>query len=222
MYSRFLFLPLVLILGACAYTLDGQTQEVTIMTPGAEDSLCYVYVDDLKYTYHPPQTIRLFKSKEDLRIDCLAPGNRRKSLTVAPTLAKSAAGNILNGVIPGTAWDYTSGSMFEYPGLIEITFFDIPVRPEDLPAQNNPDIKQPEEYRLEEFNAAQPILNEDRNTPALAPLKKRERGTASSSTEYITEGSGPDKGDLQNVTVINPPADAPPAADVPVPLYPGQ
>ncbi len=204
----FYLLCLLLIPGGCAYLTDTANQDVTLLTPGAKNAKCYVYVERVKYKFNPPETVNIFNSKEDLEIDCLAPGNRRKKISVPATIAKSTTGNVVTGVVPGAAWDYLSGAMFRYPDIIEVDFTGVPVTPEALPAQNNPDIVQPEAYYLEEFSPSRPRMNDDRYIP---PPELRRRETSSPVFEgggYAIESRDTlkDKGDLT----------------APEPLYPGQ
>lgn len=213
-----------LLLSACAYTGETSVQSIHFETPGAEDALCFVYVDGLKYKVRPPQTINISNTKESLVIDCLAPGNRRREVTVEPELAKTYAANAV--FLPGALWDSLSGAMYKFPETIEIDFTNIPIQPEPLPAQNNPDIRQPETYKLEEFSPSQPRMNTDRDAPAIE-IRKRQRLNYNSNPPLPAVGyNEPDnlkpmgKGDLQ--TAIDT-IDADTSAEqAPAPLYPGQ
>ncbi len=228
MTSRLLLLSSCLVLASCAYTLEGTVQEITLKTPGAQNAMCYTYVDGVRYKIYPPQTIAISKSKKDLVIDCLAPGNRRRQLIVPPGGAETFPANLANGMIPGAAFDYASESMFKYPETIYIDFSEIPATSMPLPAHNNPDIPAPEEYNLEEFLPGQPRLNSDGSNIS-APLMKKERGAATTEktgygSSYITEGSQADTKSapkpLPAMNPANPPSK--PATDAPAPLYPGQ
>lgn len=232
MFYRSLLFSSVLILGACSYVVDKQIQEITFTTPGAYNTLCYAYVEGTKFKIVPPQTRTLPQSREDLIVDCMAPGNRRKKVVVEPTIPKSFIGNIATGVVPGAVWDYTSEAMFKYPSIIEVNFVNTQVTPEALPAQNQPDIKQPEEYPLEEFLPGSPRLNSDRYavTPEIKRREKPGQNKGSYVAETITEGVGDSKSNPDVIVDsvgadINPAGDpTPTSGDVygPVPLYPGQ
>lgn len=245
MFRRFLFLGTIVTLGACAYAIDDSVQELTVLTPGAKDALCFVSIDDLRYKFRPPQTQWVSKSRKNMTVDCLAPGNRRKKIEIESDIEKTTFGNVATGVVPGAAWDYASGAMFRYPDTVEVNFVNTPVRGEDMPAQNNPDIRQPEDYLLEEFRPASPRMNSDRYEEAPV-IRKREAGAKSStittnvSDSIQSDAATPvmDKGELMNVIqdlgvdVVDPSGDksggaAPPAQDSgvygpPVPLFPGQ
>ncbi|MCK5284833.1 MAG: hypothetical protein KAJ86_04520 [Alphaproteobacteria bacterium] len=241
---RFLLLSGVLLaplfsLGACSYTVDGSNQEITLKTPGAHNATCHVYVEGLKYKMNPPETINVFKSNKDMEIDCKAPGNRRRKVYITPIIEDSVYGNVITGILPGVAWDYASKSMFKYPSVIEVSFVGIKPRQEALPAQNNPDIKQPEEYDLEEFKSGYPRLNEDRYATPVE-IKRRELPwgsyTSSSDSSSLKEsivtspvmngGESGGKSDLIDV-IDNIGADMNPSGDPsvfsdPVSLFPGE
>ncbi len=197
---RSAFLALMLSVASCAYIEDGSFQEVSVRTPGAADSVCFLYTDGIKYRVSPPESIGIKKSSSDLTVECLAPGNRSKTKIIPATITNSAKKNAVNlGV--GFIWDYNSGAMFQYPEIIEVNFIDEPLGGSDVPAYNNPDIRQPEDYPLEEFGPSDPALNEDANAPAII-LRKRDGSiakTSSMQTGKITQTTVQGKGNLQSV-----------------------
>lgn len=204
--KHFILFPLILA-SACAYTLEGQMQDLTIRTPGAYDAVCDVYANKIRYKFYPPQTRKVTKSDEDLIIDCKAPGNRDRKVVIEPVISKVAPANAANGLVPGTAWDYASGALFTYPEVVEVDFRNMPVREMPPPTHNNSDIKQPEEYMLEEFKAGSPRMNSDRLEKEV-PLRRRgesfsdEGESDQYSGGYVstreTEAQG-GKGDLMRV-----------------------
>lgn len=211
-------LATVAILGGCAYALDTQNQEITILTPGAEDAVCYAYVEDLKYRIHPPEKTIIFRSREDMRIDCLAPGNRRQEMTVSSEITKSGYYNAAT-VGVGALWDHASGALYTYPDVIEVSFVGVPTKPFAMPAHNNPDIKQPEEYKLEEFLPSNPRLNSD-SDKVKNEIRRRNSGGFSQDTysgsdafsEQETYSVPSGKGALRDV----------PSTAAPTRLFPGQ
>ena len=164
----------VLTLGACATFIDKSVQEIEFVTPGAYNTVCDVYIDRLRYTVTPPDTLGVQKSKEDMIVDCMAPGNRRKKIYIKPKISDTAALNAFNGGA-GVAYDYFSKALFYYPDRIEIDFTNSKTTPMSLPAQNQPDIRQPEDYPLEEFSPGAPRLNSDSSN---APARILRRGEA--------------------------------------------
>ena len=205
----------ILTLGACAYAIDDSIQNVKVVTPGANNAACLVYVEGLKYKVKPPQTINIFKSKEDLVVDCMAPGNRRKVLNIPAGIETSTAWNAVNAGA-GLPWDYASGALFRYPDVIEVDFTDIPVTDPPWPDHNAPDIRQPESYDLEEFSPGSPRMNADKTAPPVEILRRE--GSASGAAEYNDSSafSEPEyttggKGDIQSVPL-----------EPPLPLFPGE
>lgn len=226
-------------LAGCAYIIDEQMQEMTIETPGAHNAVCYAYVEGLRYKFRPPQTHIIAKSHEDLIIDCLAPGNRRQKVYIEPHFPKSIYGNVANGVVPGVTWDVLSSAAFQYPDVVEVNFENTPIKPENLPAQNQPDIIPPEAYDLEEFLPSTPRLNSDRFAPKIQ-IQRRERSSPVRSgpvvSESVTQGATDStKGALPaNSIFIGPDAAINPAGtptpldssigggNSPIPLFPGE
>jgi hypothetical protein len=208
----------VVLLGGCAYLIDDQIQDIEFATPGAYDAVCNVYVDGVRYNVHPPQSTSIHKSKNDMIVDCMAPGNRRKKIYVEPKIEKSSAWNLATAGA-GYVYDYASSALFTYPDKIIVDFTAAPITDPALPAQNNPDIRQPEDYLLEEFSPGQPRLNADRNKEDVKILRRGESafgedaystGTPLSSVPAVPTG----KGDLMDA--------APAAQSAPTPIIPGQ
>lgn len=229
MFSRFLLISAVFVLASCAYTMEKSYQDIKIETPGAENALCYIDVNKLRYRVHPPETLSITKSKANLKVDCLAPGNRRKEVIIEPAFSKYGYGDFALGVIPGLAWDAASNSLYKYPDIVTVDFTYAAVKPEDMPAQNRPDVKPPEEYTLEEILPGEPRMNRDKGALP-AEFQKRQKPGSVQGTEpleyMIQSGSAPDKGALKRASqpAINP-SGAPSQPAGPVltgPSYPGE
>lgn len=208
-------LPLMLI-GACAYVVDGQIQPVEFQTPGARNATCNIHVNKRKYVAKPPQTINLLKTNKTLIVDCLAPGNRRKVVYIDPAIEPSSYGNVATAGA-GYAWDAVSKSMWRYPDIIEVNFTDTPVKEFELPAQNAPDIRQPEEYPIEQYSPSTPSLNSDKNAPPIEILRRQGSVSGANRTQDFTLSEPPGgvsggKGNLQPTThmgdALNPAGDA--------------
>lgn len=162
----------MLLVTSCASVLDGPVQDIEVITPGAQDSVCYLYVDGVRHRVYPPETIKILRSQEDLRVDCLAPSNRKKSVIIEPTLSNKIEYNALNlGV--GAVWDWATQAAFAYPARIDVDFTNVKPSAMPLPSYNNPDVKQPEEYYLEEFLPGQPRLNSDRDEIETTILRRK-------------------------------------------------
>ncbi len=221
MSFRPLLIASVLVLASCAYATEQQIQDVRVETPGAENAVCFMYVEGLKYKVSPPETINISKSHQDLVIDCMAPGNRRKKEFIEPTLSKKVYGDI--PILPMLGWDIASQSLYKYPDIITVDFTNTPVKPEDLPAQNRPDVKQPEEYPLEEYMPGRMRMNSDRYEAPTELQRRNAPAPAGTSNQYMIETGGP-SGDKGNLKAVNP-SGAKSSSSSAVkagPAYPGQ
>ncbi len=214
----------VLILGACGYSVESSHQDISFVTPGAEDAVCYVNVNDVKYKLYPPQTLNIKKSDEDMIITCSAPGNRQRVMEVPAAMTERAVW----GTPVGMAWDYASQSLFYYPSVIAIDFSQEELVPNKPPKHNNKDIKQPEEYDLEEFLPSTPRLNSDKHD-VKTPLLRKDDMYSDASIESMESDSLVDgKGDLQDVIedlTSDSSSDVSVSSEAegePVSLYPGQ
>lgn len=133
-----------------------------MLTPGANNAECKLSVGSVQYIYNPPMTRSIQKSGENMVVDCWAPGNRHKVAHFSPLQSNTTLFNAANGVAPGVAWDVASKSIYHYPQTVEVDFTQTEVKPFPLPAQNQDDIRPPEDYDLEEFSPGLPRLNSDR------------------------------------------------------------
>ena len=227
MFFRLLSLSSLIVLASCAYAVEKHIQDVRIETPGAENAVCYMYVEGMRYKVRPPQTVNISKSREDLTIDCLAPGNRRHKVVIKPQISGLAKAEA--PLVAPLLWDLASASAHKYPEVITVDFTYTPVRPEDLPAQNRPDVKQPEEYPLEEFLPGRPRLNSDGDELPFALQRREKPGSGVVAPDYsapymVEEGTGSDKGSLKNATTFNPAGPPSRSAEPETvgPAYPGQ
>lgn len=190
MFQKFSFLAIAALLSSCAYTMDGTVHDLTVRTPGAQNAECNVYVEKLRYKFYTPETRKIFRSKEDLIIDCLAPGGRRKKVVIKPKIAQPTNWNFINGVVPGMGWDYASQAMFEYPSVVEVDFTHSHYKDQKAPAHNSSDVRQPEDYDLEEFLPSQPRLNSDRYLEKIEPRPRQPYGGFGVEAGESSEGSG--------------------------------
>jgi hypothetical protein len=108
-------------LSACATIMDGSSQTITIGTtpPGA---LCTVDQDGhrLGTITTTPGTVKVERSKEDLKIVCEAPGYASAEDTESPTFNSSTMANVILGGVIGLAVDAASGANHKYPTNIHI------------------------------------------------------------------------------------------------------
>ncbi|MFP4098123.1 MAG: hypothetical protein ACLFP8_00020 [Alphaproteobacteria bacterium] len=159
---------------------EGSHQNITFLSPDAQDAKCYVYANKIKYQVWPPQTVNIKKSEKPMRVECHAPGNRRIDLEILPRVEEVAVW----GSPVGAAWDYASNSLMSYPDVIAIDFSQESLEPFPAPKHNNPDVRQPESYDLEEFRPYEPRLNSDRNRKENKLLRRGESFEDVSSSDF--------------------------------------
>ena len=167
-----------LTLSACATVADGQTQDVTIRTPGAENARCYLENQDFKYVAYSDETIEIMKSPHDMTVRCQAPGNRNKTVEVARLINEKTNWNIANGYVPGAAYDYFSRGAFGYPAEVVVSFVGEPVRPYDLPKHQADDLDNlNHKHEYEAFGPSEVVTEANRYDQG-SILNKRFRGNS--------------------------------------------
>jgi len=144
------FSVLTLLLSGCSTIIDGQTQDITIETPGAEKALCLLKTEGNSYKAYNDQTITIRRAKSNLLVSCQAAGNRERTVFVKRDVNKWLPVNVVNGFIPGAAYDYASDGAFEYPSKVVVSFAGVPVKPYDLPDYHDADLKYNNTYNRSE------------------------------------------------------------------------
>jgi len=177
-----LLFSVIITLGGCSHALDKSYQMVRVETPGAVGARCYLEAEGIRYPVNTPGEVSVSRTKNDLNIDCLAPGNRRKTVVVPSRVSDTAYLNAANGI--GIIWDATSGAMHEFPDIIQVSFLDVPVKDQRLPLHDAQELKRSSPRFLEEFKAGEPRLNSDRFR-TVAPIKRRQRVSQKTSFESI-------------------------------------
>lgn len=145
---RLLTLPAVLALGACGTMAEGQTQDVTLHTPGASEARC-ILDNGLRYPIRTGETVQIMRSFHAMEIDCYAIGNRHKTMTISPGPNPWSAANVANGVVPGTAYDAASMGLYTYPDVITVDFTGVPTQGYETPNYHNKDVQNPYETAIE-------------------------------------------------------------------------
>lgn len=172
----------VLVLGACSYVHDKEFQTVHIDTPGAVGAKCHLEVDKIRYPVYAPEAISIPRTKGDMKIDCLAPGNRSKKAVVPSRRSVLFWQNFLNG-FAGAPLDLVSGAAYEFPDYIQISFYDVEPKPYNLPLHEYNPAGKPSQRTLEEFRPSQSVMNKDRYA-APVEIKKRSRVRDSGGLDF--------------------------------------
>ncbi len=186
MIRQLRFAAVALLLASCSTVIDGQIQDVTIETSGADNTLCYMQNREFSFRFYPPQTLKVTKSSDPYTIRCLAPGNREKTLVVEPKVSDNVFWNATN-VGTGVPVDHLSAAMYELPDKIVINFEGMPAGGYQQPGYNQFFDKNPHLKGMEEFRAGQAALLRDINAPETT-LQKRE--DASEGGDLISSPEG--------------------------------
>ncbi|MCK5385031.1 MAG: hypothetical protein KAJ29_05590 [Alphaproteobacteria bacterium] len=133
--ARYLpLLSLAFVLGSCAYTTKVSFQDITFLSPGAQDAKCLVYVNEVKYQVRPPQTVNIKKSEKPMFVVCYASDDRSIEVEVLPIIEEE----VIWGSPVGMGWDYASNSLYSYPEVIAIDFSQEEVKPFTPSDHNKP------------------------------------------------------------------------------------
>lgn len=154
----------LLVLSACSTITEGSQQQITFETPNANDALCEVKLGThgLLYVVRPPQTVWIKKTARNMFITCEAPGNRIVKKQIDSEVAGTTFLNVFNGIVPGTAYDADTGSMFKFPEKIEIDFAGIEAVSNPMPSYHNMDGLNPKQAAtIENFGPDTPAMSDD-------------------------------------------------------------
>jgi len=157
MYKISLVISSVLLFAGCA-SISGETStDITILTPGATKTMCILENDSSKVKAFPPQTVKFKNANQSLDVTCLASENRKKTVTVKPTISKLGRfGSAF--LLPGSVYDHHTGALYTYPELIEVDFSDIKRKSEPLPDYQNPMRIADPESAIENFGPSEELI----------------------------------------------------------------
>ncbi len=151
----------VSLISGCATILKGQTQPITILTPGAEDSICTLSNEDMRYEVEAGEKIEIMKSNHDLIIDCRAPGNRQRTVIAESQLEPTTILNASNGAVPGVTYDHFSRGLYAFPEVVTVDFSSVPAKPYDLPDYMRPELRNVQNGEVERYGASTTYIPSD-------------------------------------------------------------
>lgn len=144
---RFLTLSAALALGACGTIAEGQTQDVTLHTPGATMARC-ILDNGLRYPIETGQTIQIMRSFHPMDVECYALGNRHIKKTIPSGPNPWSAANVANAGT-GLAYDAASMGLYTYPDVITVDFTGVTTQGFETPDYMNYDTQNPYETAIE-------------------------------------------------------------------------
>lgn len=149
------------LLSACSSAVTGQTQPITILTPGAENAECSLYNEDMRYLVRAGETREINKSDHDLVVECNAPGNRQRIVVVESQLEPATLLNASNAIVPGVAYDHFSRGLYTYPEVVTVDFTGMQASLYPLPDYMSDDLRDADFGDPENMGASTPSLPSD-------------------------------------------------------------
>ena len=116
---------LTAMLGGCATFVNQGRQSITVTTReanGTEVDHAHCVLSSLRgvWTVDTPGSVVVDRGDEDLRIECTRPGHYDGTVTAISRANTEMFGNVMNGIIPGMAYDYESGAGLSYPESVTV------------------------------------------------------------------------------------------------------
>lgn len=160
-------------LGGCSTIINGETQEVTLLTPGAYDAECQLYNEEFSFQMSTGQTRHIPRSDKEMTVDCYAPGFREKTISVGSAIERtSVIYNAANGAIPGVLLDHVSDALYVYPSQIVVSFRDVEGAKYPMPKYHNPDVAAPDDLAIPHLGPDVPAVESDKMTTEPTLQKK--------------------------------------------------
>ena len=111
----------VSVLAGCNTLAQRSYQKVRVETPGVRGADCTLNTKSAKYRLITPDTVLVERSPFTMTVTCEKGNHFTAVTTVEPkTHAMNGMQNVLNGFIPGMAYDIATRSIYDYPKLVII------------------------------------------------------------------------------------------------------
>ena len=213
-----LSLSATLLVTACGTLIEGQTQNVTLLTPGASEAECTLD-NGVRYVVTTGETIEIMRSRSDLVVDCYGVGNRHKQIIVESGFNDWSAANVANGVVPGVGYDHLSGGLYGYPPVITVDFVGMPTPGFTTPDYHNRDAENPYTQKIEDYGPTTPRIEND-SAYMKRGVTKRDGGAANSNP-FSTFGSDASVSGNQPAGMMPMPSESKAGAAAPAPVLKG-
>lgn len=107
------------LLAGCGTMIDKPYQEVTVVTPDVEGADCILSTETQEYRIITPGSTMVERSPRKMTVTCEKAHYFDATVKVDSRLHMGwGALNVLNGVVPGAAYDTASGAIYAYPDEI--------------------------------------------------------------------------------------------------------
>jgi hypothetical protein len=151
---------LLLLLTGCSSVIFKPTQEMSIITPGADNAICYLERPGFRTRVWTPAIITITKSRGPMTIDCFASGNRERKVVVSP------GGPELHDSHSGLRYTETvddeMAALYRYPIQVAIDFTGVPPAKMPLPDYQKMFEENPDMVGMENFRPGVAALPSDR------------------------------------------------------------
>jgi len=122
-------IPVVLALAGCTTLVNKSYQKISVNTPGVENVDCMLETETNKFRMLAPGTVTVERAYSPLTMTCQKAGYLTNVTTLDSKLRMVPAQlNIFNGVLPGTAYDFASNSVYSYPVRVVVNMLRDPNR----------------------------------------------------------------------------------------------
>lgn len=106
-------------LAACSTVLRGTSQVVAVETPGTAGATCELSGGDgVKARVVTPGSVKVSKSKRDIRVTCVAPDGQQAAKTFVSAYSDASYIQLPQAYLV----DGVSGAMWEYPKTLSVPF----------------------------------------------------------------------------------------------------
>ena len=106
-------------LTACASFYDTSVQDVTFVS-SVEQVGCIAKSPDHTYEILAPDIVTIERTHNDIQLKCTKNGYKDFTMIMHSKFNPTMGWNVLNGMIPGTAYDFGARGAYEYPSPVMI------------------------------------------------------------------------------------------------------
>ena len=121
LYFMAVSLVALVTLSGCNTHVEKPYQNVQVVTPGLEGADCILKSKNRQYRAVTPVTLMIERSDETLYVTCTKANYKTATQSVPSKISMwRSSYNVVNGVVPGTAWDIANNSIYAFPDVISV------------------------------------------------------------------------------------------------------
>ncbi len=122
-HARILMVSVVaLALAGCNSMIQKTYQKINVVTPGVTGAECILETGKNRYRVITPNDVLVERSFRQITMTCEKGHYYPATVLVDSKIrAGHTVWNVLNGIVPGTAWDIADNSIYDYPAQVEVT-----------------------------------------------------------------------------------------------------